>query len=407
MSRTKGSVNKPKNTTLKVLNFDRYVEGSPITKVSSFGWVNYGLKNNMPELLLDLYNQSPTHHSAIDFGTQSIVGNGIDYEAMQMDSTQLYPNYFESWDSVLRNIALDYELFGSFALQIIRNKDGKTYSFWHMPLHKVRWSEYDEDGQIPFYYVCSDWSKVSQLGAKKLRAFDMQTEIKSGEPYLYVYRQYTPTQDYYTSPHYIAALKAIQAEVEYLNFDLKTTVNSFVPSGLLVLPDQSDDEARQTIIKEVSKMFQGSDNANSLLITFKNNVDESRPEYIPFSTNNGNVNLYDSANTRTQSRILSAHQIPCASLCGLPDIGATGFASDSQKLKTAYDLYNRLIGNYNRSVIVGAINFMLKMNGIDVELVLKPLTFDTEEEVKVTDTNTNSEINDAPEGESEIEERVE
>lgn len=397
-----------KNNKIKVLQFERYVEGSPITKVSSSGWVNWGLKNNMPELLLDLYNQSTTHHSAIDFGVQSIVGEGVDYDAMKMDKTQLYPNYFESWDSVLRNLAMDYQLFGSFAIEIIKNKDGKTYSFWHIPIYKCRWSEYDEDGQIPYYYICSDWSKVSQLGATKIKAFDMlETEIKAGEPYLYVYRPYSPTLEYYTTPHYNAAIKAIETEIEHINYDLKSTLNSFVPSGILVLPEQESDEERQAIIKEVSKMYQGTNNANALLITFKNNVDENRPEYIPFTANNGNVNLYDSANTRTQSRILASHQIPCASLCGLPDIGTTGFASDSQKLKTAYDLYNRLVGNYNRSVIVGAINHCLAMNGIDVELILKPLSFDTEVENETVEANTTSEINNAPKGENEIEERVE
>ena len=407
MGRNKGSLNKPKSTTLKVLNFDRQIEGAPINKDSNMGYIKWGAKNSYPDLLLDLYNQSPTHHSAIDFGVQSIVGDGVDYDAMQMDKTQLYPNYYESWDSLLRNVALDYELFGSFAIEIIRNKDGKTYSFWHIPLHKVRWGEFDSDGQILYYYICSDWTKANSVGITKIRAFDMQTEIKSGEPYLYVYRPYSPVQDYYSTPHYIAALKAIQAEIEHINYDYKSTLNSFVPSGILVLPEVETDEQRQEIIKEVSRMFQGSDNANSLLITFRSNVDESKPEFTPFATNTTNVNLYDAANIRTQSRILAAHQIPCASLCGLPDIGTTGFASDSQKLKTAYTLYNRLIGNFNRNVIVGTINHCLAMNNIDVELILKPLTFDSEGDKEEVGTNVNPDENNAPESENEIEEKVE
>lgn len=399
MSRTKGSTNKPKNTNLKVLSFDRQIEGSAINRNSNQGWVNWGVKNNYPDLLLDLFNQSPTHHSAINFGVQAIVGDGVDYDAMQMDRSQLIPNYHESWDDIIRNISLDYMLYGSFALQVIRNKDGQTYSFWHTPLHKVRWAPYDEDGQIPYYFVCSDWTKVNQVGATKLRAFDMQTEIKSGEPYLYVYRSYSPTVEYYTEPHYIAGIKAIQAEVEHLNYDFKATLNSFVPSGMLVLPEQSDDEQRQTIIKEISAMFQGSNNANALMVTFRNNVDENKPEFVPFATNTTNVNLYDASNVRTQSRILAAHQISDEGLIGLPSIKSTGFSSQAAKLKNAFAVYLKLVGNYNRNIIIGTINHMLKMNGVEQEIIMKPFDFDIDDEKEDVEP-VNKEQQDTPEVEN-------
>ena len=406
MGRNKGSLNKPKTTTLKVLSFDRQVEGSPITRNSSQGWVNYGLNNNMPEMLLDLYNQSPTHQSAIKFGVQSIVGEGIDYDAMQVDGTQLVPNYYESWDAVLRHISFDYMLFGSFAIEIIKNKDGKTYSFWHIPLYKVRWGEYDDDGQITEYYICSDWTKVSQIGATKVKAFDMQTEIKQGEPYLFVYRDYTPTMTYYTAPIYQAGLKAIQSEIEAINFDLKSAFNSFVPSGMLVLPQQESEEDKQTIIKEISRMFQGTNNANSLMVTFRNSVEDNQPEFVPFQSNTGNVNLFESADIRARARILSSHQIPDAALCGLPSIGQTGFSSEAAKLETAYKVYNKLVGNYNRNAVVGTINFMLRLNGIDVELVLKPMTFGLEENEQPKKTNEQPQEVDKAQ-DNEIEEKVE
>lgn len=382
-----GALNKPKNTNLKVLSFDRQIEGAAINKNSNQGYIRWGKDNNYPDLLLDLYNQSPTHHSAINFGVQSIVGDGVDYDAMKMDRSQLVPNYYESWDTIIRNISLDFMLYGSFALQIIRNKDGRTFSFWHTPLHKVRWSEYDEDGQIPYYYICSDWSRAQTVGITKIKAFDMQTEIKNGEPYLYVYRSYSPTLEYYTEPHYIAGLKAIEAEVEMMNYDLKTTVNSFTPTGMLILPEQETQEQRQAVIKEISAMFQGSNNAAALMVTFRSNVDENKPEFVPFAANVSNVNLYESSNVRTQSRILAAHQISDEGLIGLPSIKSTGFSSQADKLKNAYNVYLKLVGNYNRNIIIGSINYMLKMNGIEQEVIMKPFDFSF-------DDNTSASVED-------------
>lgn len=380
MSRPIGSKNKPKipqnRNGVFITNFEKMIEGSAITRKNALGWVNWGIKNNYPNLLLDLYNQSPTHRACINFGVQSILGNGVDFDAMKTNGDEVVPNYAQSWDDLIRNISLDYMLFGSYAIQIIMNNDGKTFSFWHMPLDNVRWSEYDEDGQITSYWICNDWTATGQFPPFQIDAFDMMAEkIEKGKPYLYVYRQYSPAMTYYTQPHYQAGIKSIQSEIEYVNYDLKTTVNNFVPSGMLVLNEVETDEERQGIINNVTRMFQGSENANSVMVTFRNNVDEQKPEFIPFAANSGNINLYASANERTVSRILASHQIPNASLVGMPDVGNSGFASEADKLETAYQLYNKLTGNNNRMAVVRTLNQMLKMNGVETEIIMKPLSF--------------------------------
>lgn len=381
MSRPIGSKNKPKAPTNRngvfATNFEKQIEGSPITRKNALGWVNWGLKNNYPNILLDLYNMSTTHRACINFGVQSILGNGVDFDAMKLNGDEVVPNYAQSWDDFIKEIALDYMLYGSYAVQIIMNKDGRTFSFWHMPLDKVRWTEYDEDGQILQYMISNDWTALGQNPPFAIDAFDMREDstIERGKPFLYVYRQYSPSMTYYTQPHYQAGIKSIQSEIEYINYDLRTTVNNFVPSGMLVLNEVETDEQRQAILNNITNTFQGSNNANSVLVTFRNNVDEQKPEFIPFAANSGNINLYASANERTVSRILAAHQIPNASLVGMPDIGATGFASEADKLETAYQLYNKLTGNANRMAVIRTLNQMFKMNGVDTEIIMKPLSF--------------------------------
>lgn len=376
--RPKGSTNRPKTgSNLMVLSFEKQIQGSAVTRKNSLGWVNWGERNTYPNLLLDLYTQSPTHRAAINFSVQSILGNGVDTEAMQIDGSQVVPNYAQNWDEIIRSLALDYSLYGSYAIQIIKNKDNKTFSFWHIPLDKVRWCEYDEDGQIPYYWICQDWTATGQYPPIKIDAFDMRDEsvIDRGKPYLYVYRAYTPAMTYYTQPHYQAAIKAIQAEIEYLNYDFKSATNGFIPAGMLTLDEPETDEEKQAIIRNITSMFTGTDNANSLMISFRRNQEESKPDFTPFQANSGNINLYDSANQRMISRILAGHQIPNASLIGLPDIGNTGFASEADKLETAYQLYNKLTGNFNRMAVIKTVNQMLAMNGVETEVIMKPLSF--------------------------------
>ena len=406
-----GSTTKKNNLSNGVytMNFEKQIEGSAITRKSALGYVSWGIKNNYPNLLLDLYNQSPTHRSACNFAVQSILGNGVDYDAMKVNGDEVVPNYAQTWDEIIKSLAMDYIIYGSYALQIIMNKDGQSFSFWHMPIDKVRWSEYDEDGQITSYWICNDWTATAQNPPFAIDAFDMRDDFKieKGKPYLYVYRTYSPTMVYYTQPHYAAGIKAIQAEIEYVNYDLKNIVNGFTPSGVLTLPEVETDEERQAIIANITRMFQGSENANSVMITFRNNIEDKGVEYVPFAKNQGSFNFYADANQRTINRILEAHQIPNAALVGMPDISNSGFASEADKLELSYQLYNKLTGNYNRMAVIRTLNQMLKMNGLETEIVMKPLSFmDFGDDADVKERTQSTEVEEKETNENNVEEQV-
>ena len=187
---------------------------------------------------------------------------------------------------------------------------------------------------------------------------------------------------------------------------MKNIVNGFAPAGVLTLPEVETDEQRQAIINNVTRMFQGSDNANSVMITFRSNIEDKGVEYTPFTATNGNVNLYDAANQRVINRILEAHQIPNAALIGMPDISNSGFASEADKLEVSYQLYNKLTGNYNRMQVIRSLNQMLKMNGIETEIVMKPLNFnDFGNDANVEERTQPTEVNEKEVDENNVEEQ--
>lgn len=395
------------NANMVPLKFDKQVKGSPVTKTNQlYNTVNWGKDNNYPQLLLDLYAQSPTHRAAINFGVMAIIGGGVDVEAMGLEGSQVYANYRETFDDIIKSLALDYLLYGSYALQVIKNKDGRTYSFYHTPLEKVRWTEYDADGQITKYAISADWTNPTKYPPIYVDALDTidENKLQQGVPYLYVYRTYSPINTYYTSPCYSSAIKAIQAEIEYLNYDLKTIHNGFTPSGMLVLDSVETDEERNGIIKQVQSMFEGSENANSIMVAFRSNVEQEAPKYVPFQASTSNVNLYDDANKRTVTRILAGHGISNSSLLGIPDVGNSGFASEADKLQVAYNIYMTLIGNSNRAAIVKTLNFLFHMNGIETEIKLKPMPFFTDGQQ--TDADTDSPQSNQDVTEDNVEEQI-
>lgn len=399
------SKNKKITSGVYNLNFDKQIENAPIVKNSNRGWIAYGRRNDYPFQLLNLYASSVTHRACVDFAVNSIVGNGVDYEKMGDIPS---PNYAETWDSFLRKIALDYILYGSFAFQIIKNKDNKTYSIYHQPFETVRLSPYDEDGQISSAWICSDWSALGKYQPIELPIFGFQEgyTIKMGQPYLFVYRTYSPQNNYYTAPIYSSALNVIQAEIEFQKYDLKSILNNFVPSGMLEMGQVESDKDKQEIIDNINRMFVGSDAVNSLMITFANGTGESPVKFTPFVGNATNVNLYEASNERTVNRILESHRIPSKALIGLP-MDSSGFSNQGEMLEAAYNLYNINVGNNNRNVIVGTINSLFAMNGVDIELILKPLIYNilgknNEEETITNETETDAKVVD----DNNLEEKV-
>lgn len=407
MARTLGAKNKPKTPQNRngvyITCLEKQIENAPIIKKNALGWINFGLKNLYPFDLINLYNSSVTHRACIDFAANAICGEGIDWDKMRIKNGDVQnPNYYMGWNEFIKALAFDYCLYGAFAFQVIKNKDDKTYTFFPQPIETVRLEEMDEDGVINGAYLCKDWSATGKYPPIYIKMFGFQDDITipRGEPYLFYHRQYNPVNAYYGLPTYSSALNAIQAETEFQNWDLKNVVNGFTPVGALTLPQVETDEERQAIINNITKMFTGSENANSVVISFRNNIEDKPIEFTPFQQSTNHVNLYADANERTINRIMAAHKIPSKALIGYP-ADNTGFSDSGAYMESAYALYNVNVANNNRRDILDVINTLFKANGVDIEVSLKPLRY------KIDDEQTTVDTNNKPNGEVAKEDDVE
>ena len=379
MSRPKGAKNKKSlNSYILQEKFEKHLEGSPICRNSNRGWVNWGQKNDYPQKLSELYFNSIVHKSCVDFIVTSIIGEGIDYEKMNANKSELVPNYQQTWDELLRCLALDMVVYGTFAFQIIKNKDGKTYSYYHQPVSNVRCSPRDEEGNITSYWICQDWTSTGKYPPVEIPRFGFQEDdvIESGKPYLFVYESYTPDLEYYTTPKYAGGIKAIMTELELIRYDLRAVKNNFSANGFLVLPRVESEEERRDLLNNIKNSFVGADNANSLVVTFSNGDenDSNVAKFVKIDKDSNNVNLFSESNERNIDRIITSHRIPSKALIGMPTEGAS-LGGDGNQLNVSWNLFNKTVGNEFRNTIVNTINKMLKLNGIDTEIVLKPLSF--------------------------------
>lgn len=389
---------------VSIMHFDKQIENSAIVRPNAlYGIMNFGVDNLYPYKLINLYNTSVTHKACCDFSTNAIVGEGIDWESMQMKNGDIpNPNYSMGWNEFIRALAFDFSLYSAFAFQIIRNKDGRTYSFFPQPIETVRVEEADEDGVINNAYICKDWSATGKYPPIKIPMFGFQDdkEIPKGVPYLFYHRQINPVNFYYGLPIYSSAINAIQAEAQYQTFDLKNIVNGFTPVGCLTLPEVETSEERDAIIKNITSMFSGAENSNALMVTFRNNIEDKGVEFVPFTQKSQSADLYANANERTINRIMAAWKIPSKALIGYP-ADNTGFSDSGAYMESAYALYNVNVANNARREILDVINQLFQMNNVDVEIVLKPLRY------KIDDAQTTLPTQNKPQGEGKDEEEVE
>ena len=409
--RPKGSIKKePIATYMLQTNFEKQMEGAPINKNSNRGWINWGNRNDYPIKLSELYFNSIVHKSCVDFGVTAILGDGVDYQSMNMNETEVMPNNLQTWDELIRCLALDYILYGSYAFQIIRNKDGRTFSYYHQPISSVRCSPRDEEGNITSYWLCQDWTATGKYPPIEIPRFGFQEEetINSGKPYLFVYESYTPDLDYYTTPKYVGGIKAIMTELELIRYDLRAVKNNFSANGFLVLPRVESDEERRELLNNIKNSFVGADNANSLVVTFSNGDenDSNVAKFVKIDKDSNNVNLFSESNNRNIDRIVTAHRIPSKALIGMPIDGAT-LGGGGNQVNVAWNLFNKTVATEYRNAILTTINKMFALNGVDTQLILKPLDFNlTDEEDKVTTPMINKIGYDTIKKNNDIEEKV-
>ncbi len=107
-------------------------------------WIDFGSNNLYPDLLIELYNNSAMHHTAVDAKVDGITGEGFKMFGDTFANTK-----GETLDEVFAKITLDYVLFGGYALNVIWSRDGETIAeYYHLPFNNVRSGVLNEDEEI-------------------------------------------------------------------------------------------------------------------------------------------------------------------------------------------------------------------------------------------------------------------
>jgi len=355
---------------LKILNFGAH-------KVPTFkeargkDWILFGdegeYKNRYPEYLLNLYRRSAKHHAIINSKKDYVVGQGWSVDAEGLDTMGLArlqqfiqePNQYESLNDILEKVALDYELYNGFALEIVYNQlNDKIAAIYHADFARYR---SNEDGTK--YYYSEDWKKHNPV-VEEIDAFNWKEP--SGKQLLYV-KGYSPDCKYYPLPTYLGSTGYIELDVEIANFHLNAVKNNFVGGTIVSFYNGEPTlEEQEEIERQIKDKFTGTDNANSIVLNFA----DSRDRGVDIQQLNGNDfdKRFDILNKTVQREIYAGHQVTDPVLFGIKEDGI--FTSRNQ-LVDSFELFQNTYVNNRQQFIERVFNELAALQGLANRLFIQ------------------------------------
>lgn len=371
-----------KRSIITFAAIDPYVEQNivlPTEKLSSGkNMVEWGTRNAYPDYLLDLYNNVPTLRSIINGNIDYIAGDDVSINPLQEEFTNQEMN--RRGDTIreqVKDIAKDYEIYGGFALQVIRNLAGEVAEVYYIDMRFLRTNE---DGNV--FYYSEKWGKGRTTDVKEYPAFmpnlnwetleDKERE-RHASSILFVKNVHTQV---YPAPLYAASVKACEIERLIDEFHLSDINNHFVSSAIINFNNgDPGDEVKREVERDFNEKFCGAKNGGRMAFSWNPNK-ESATDIIEFKVEDFGER-YKALSQHSRTQIFTAFRaIPL--LFGLVSEANTGFATD--EFEQSFKLYNRTQIQPVQRMICDAYDKIYGQKGV---LTIKPFSLggDTEDNV--------------------------
>ena len=394
------------NKKLKFANIARdYTGRVAIKEDKTKEYVKFGEYNDFPNSLIELYNNSSIHNTCVNAIVDGIVGEGLTADpAWVLDVAN---STGESWNDLLRKVAVDYKLYGGFSLEIIWNKARtKIAEVYHIDFSWVRAREKNYRGQIPGYYISDEWStkyRFSGYNVNKLPylpAFNPQRSVEEPKQ-LYVCNPYRPGQGYYPLPDYVGALRVIDLDTEIDNFHVNNLKNGLAPSLMITTFTNANEDEREAIERMLQLQYSGTNNAGNLLYM---DLDDpaNAPQVTPIPQN-GADGYYTTINDMVVQKILTAHRITSPMILGIKTEGQLG--GRDEVVEAYLLLVNTVIRPFQQEILQVFEDLLeMKYPELDITLGIQQLKLfsDGEEETDVV-TSIDAEVGEDSELEADIE----
>lgn len=345
-----------------------YIESNTVSseekKINGKDFIVWGDNNAYPQFLWDNYLECATLQSIINGTVDFIAGDGVSCNVVNF--TEVINKNDETIFDVVKKIATDYMVFGSFALQVIRNMRGDVAEIYWVDINKLR---SDEKNEVFFY--SDDWNK--SYGRVKYITYP---KFKKGEMHpssIFFYKNHT-SRTVYGLPIWSAAIKNAQIDREITNFHLNEINNNFMSSKLISFNNgQPDDELKTEIEKNLNEKFTGTGNAGRILISFSESK-ENAPEVLDLAADDFDVRYADLEKRNKEQLFIAFRATPV--LFGLVT-EANGFSTN--EYRDSYKIFSKTMIRPIQAAIVDCFDKIFDVKG---SIEITPFSIDFEDDNK-------------------------
>ena len=378
---------------IKLFKFDQVP--LPVYKeVKGKDWIYYGEKNDYPNYLLRIYNNSAKHNAIVTGKVDYICGNGWSVKAEdEMQKAKAFGlidrinTKDESLNELTKKLVTDLTIFGGYYLQVIWTKaTNEIAELYHVDYYKVRTNADNSE-----FYVSDNWIKNDNVNPRPdfetYPAFDPNNT--TGTQILY-FKEYRAGANTYSLPDYRGAISYIELDISIGEYHLNTINNGMFSSKLINLNGgKVSQEEEDRIERQFKDKFAGSKNAGKFMLAF-NDSKENEPSIIDLSGTELDKH-FDLLNKTVQQEIFSGHKITSPMLFGVKTEGQLGGRAE---LREASELFQNTYVNAKQRGIEEIVNYLLKFNDIIAEVEIKktePISFEFSEAI-ISQNMTQEEI---------------
>lgn len=361
---------------------DQYVESNIVLptekKLATKDFIEWGEGNNYPGYLLDLYNNVTTLRSIINGNIDFITGDNISILPLgERFQDGVMNTRGETITEIVRNLAKDFNIYGGFALQVIRDKAGDVAELYYIDMRFLR-SNKEND----VFYYCENWEKGGRKDVIVYPKFmhnldwmvlDEDQRNRHASSILFVKNVHTQV---YPAPVYAASVLDCELERAITQYHWNAISNGFVSSAIVNFNNgDPGDEIKREIEDDFNEKFSGHQNAGRIMFSW--NKDKTSAVTITEFKTEDFGEKYEALAKHSRQQLFSAFRAQPL-LFGLSEDVNTGFSTE--EFEQSFKLYNRTQVRPVQRMIADAFDKIYGAKGV---MTIKPFTLDGETEQEV------------------------
>jgi hypothetical protein len=361
-------------SNVRLLQLNNYVKPE-IKESHGDDWVLNGKNNSYFKYVIDRYNGSSTNSAIINSFVERIYGRGLTALNAQRKPEE-YVRLLEMFPKKeLKKVIADFKLQGNAAIEVIYSKVGKeVVKCYHIPVETLGADKVNKDGDIEGYWYSQDWKNPYQNKPEFIPAFGFGKGAK--KEILYI-KPYKAGQYYFATPDYQAALQYAELEEEIANFSINHIKNGLSLGQIINFNNgKPDPEVQDEIERNVNASIKGS-SGKRFILSF-NESKETATEIQQIAKDDASAEWHFWVNEARQ-QIITGHRVVSPMLFGIKD--ATGLGNNANEMETANALMEQTVIRPYQETILDAIDEILQVNNIHLDLAFKPLQ-EMKQEVK-------------------------